>query len=151
MLQQWCKSCRAVDSEEQAKVNIPTGVDLEDVFPLVEKARVGPDAVLEEDVETAEVESRSGTDFITTEIDLKTGAGFVAALSGTEDVRGCVGLHIEADSAVHPEETNDAGVKKVRKAESMETALAEPLVAPYKKMKRTDDVVLSVESETERK
>ena len=83
-------------------------------------------------------------------MDPKSGAGLVAALSGTEDVRGCVGLHIEADTAVHPEETNDARVKKVRKADSMGTITAEPLAVPEKKMKRTEDDVLSLESETEK-
>ena len=82
-------------------------------------------------------------------MDLTPGAGLVAALSGTEDVRRCVGLHIETDSAVHPEETNDARVKKVRKADSMGTITAEPLAVPEKKMKRTEDGVLSAESETQ--
>ena len=87
---------------EQPKVSIPSGVDLKDVFPLVEKARVGPDATLEVDAEvglvdgeTAEVgvgshlRATSGADFDTAGItaaaalDPKSGAGLVAALSGT--------------------------------------------------------------------
>ena len=76
-------------------------------------------------------------------MDLTTGAGFVVALSGTEDGSGCIGiLHCEVVSVAHPEETYDARVKKVRKAESAGTTAAEPLAAPNKKMRSADGVVL---------
>ena len=44
-------------------------------------------------------------------------------------------------------ETYDARVKKGRKAESMGTTTAEPLAVLEKKIKRTEDDVLSTESE----
>ena len=93
----------------------------------------------------------SGADLITAEVaaaevDLKTGAGIVVALAVTEDVRGCLGLHIEADSGVDPKATNDTRHKKVRKAEAMETATAEPQVVPEDKTRRVDGALL-VESE----
>jgi hypothetical protein len=53
-------------------------------------------------------------------------------------VSGCVDLLIEADSVVISEATNDARLKKVRKAEAMETATAEPLAFPETKMRRVD-------------
>ena len=61
---------------------------------------------------------------------------------------GCVGIHIEADSAVDSEATNDARLKKVRKAEAMETATAEPLATPETKMRRVAGAPL-VENEAE--
>ena len=48
------------------------------------------------------------------------------------------------DSVANPEATSDTRFKKVRKAEAMGTAAAEPLVVPEKK-RRVDDV-FSVES-----
>ena len=81
------------------------------------------------------------------EADLKTRAGIVVALAATEDVRGCLGLHAEADSVVDSEATSDARLKKVRKAEAMERATAEPLAFPETKMRRVDGAFL-VESET---
>ena len=82
------------------------------------------------------------------EVGLKTGAGFVVASAFTEDVSGCAGLHIEADSFANPEAANDARFKKVRKAESMGTTTAEPLAVPEKKRKRVDGA-FSAESEGE--
>ena len=100
----------------------------------------------------ANVDPTSGADFITAEVaaegDLETGAGTAVALAATEDVSGCVGIHIEADSVVDSEAPNDARLKKARKAEAMETATAEPQAFPEKKMRRADGV-LTVESGAE--
>jgi len=94
----------------------------------------------------------SGAEFTTAEVaaaevGLKFGARLVVASAVMEDVGGCVGLHIEADSVVNSEATNDARLKKARKAEAMETATAEPLATPETKMRRVDGALL-VESET---
>ena len=78
---------------------------------------------------------------------LKTGAGFDVAVAITEDVSELIDLRIEIDSVVNPEATSDTRFKKVRKAEVMGTAAAEPLAVSEKK-KRVDGVFL-VESEAE--
>ena len=72
------------------------------------------------------------------EVDLKTGAGIIVTLAVTEEVSGCVGPHIEADSVADSETVNDARLKKSRKAESMGTTTTELLAVPEKKMKRVD-------------
>ncbi len=64
-----------------------------------------------------------------------------------ETAAGRVCLHIGAESVVIPEETNDARVKNVRKAESMGTTTTEPLAVPGKKMRA--DGTLLVENETD--
>jgi hypothetical protein len=109
------------------------------------------------DVEAADVETDlhrravSGADYAaaeaTAEVSLKTGAGFDVAVTITEDVSELIDLRIEIDSVANPEATSDTRFKKVRKAEAMGTAAAEPLVVPEKK-RRVDDV-FSVESEAE--
>ena len=78
---------------------------------------------------------------------LKTGAGFDVAVAITEDVSELIDLRTEIDSVANPEATSDTRFKKVRKAEAMGTAAAEPLVVPEKK--RRVDGVFSVESEAE--
>ncbi len=78
---------------------------------------------------------------------LKTGAGFDVAVAITEDESEPIDLHIEIDSVANPEATSDTRFKKVRKAEVMGTAAAEPLAVPEKK-RRVDGVFL-VESEAE--
>ena len=60
--------------------------------------------------------------------------------------RELIDLRIEIDSVANPEATSDTRFKKVRKAEAMGTAAAEPLAVPEKK-RRVDGVFL-VESET---
>ena len=147
---------------EQVIVDIPTGDNLEDVFLLAEEARVGPCEFVEADgevdlvdVEAAEVEDDlnlsavSGADYTaaeaTAEVSLKTGAGFDVAVAITEDESEPIDLHIEIDSVANPEATSDTRFKKVRKAEAMGTAAAEPLAVPEKK-RRVDGVFL-VESE----
>ena len=66
--------------------------------------------------------------------------------AAVETAAGRVCLHIGAEAVAIPEETNDARVKNVRKAESMRTTTAEPLAVPEKKMRSADGVV-SVENE----
>ena len=77
----------------------------------------------------------------------KTGAGFDVAVTITEDVSELIDLRIEIDSVANPEATSDTRFKKVRKAEAMGTAAAEPL-AVLEKRRRVDGVFL-VESEAE--
>ena len=72
-------------------------------------------------------------------------AGFDVAVAITEDVSELIDLRIEIDSVANPEATSDTRFKKVRKAEAMGTAAAEPLAVPEKK-RRVDGVFL-VESE----
>ena len=79
------------------------------------------------------------------------GATKVEKPTAVEVAAGRVGLHLGAESVANPEETNDARVKNVRKAESMGTTTAEPLAAPEKKIRYTEDDALLVESEAERK
>jgi hypothetical protein len=141
------------------------GDNLEDVFLLAEEARVGPGEFVEADgevdlvdVEVAEVETDlhlravSGADCTAAEaaaeVSLKTGAGFDVAVAITEDVSELIDLRIEIDSVANPEATSDTRFKKVRKAEAMGTAAAEPLAVTEKK-RRVDGVFL-VESEAER-
>ena len=150
---------------EQVKVNLPTGDDPKDDFLLVEEAQAGPDAILGADaevvglvgVEAAEVQvdphlrAVSGPDFITVEVavaegGLQIGVGSVVAPAVTENVSGCAGLHIEAESVANPETMNDARLKKVRKAESMGTATAEPLAFPEKKMRADDALLVEIEA-----
>ena len=97
-----------------------------------------------------ESEAVSGADFTAAEaaaaeVGLKTGAGSDVAVAITEDVSGLIDLRIEIDSVANPEATSDTRFKKVRKAEAMGTAAAEPLGIPEKK-RRVDGVFL-VESE----
>ena len=58
-----------------------------------------------------------------------------------------IDLRIEIDSVANPEATSDTKFKKVRKAEAMGTAAAEPLAVTEKK-RRVDGVFL-VESEAD--
>jgi hypothetical protein len=149
---------------EQVIVDILTGDNLEDVSLLAEEARVGPGVFVESDgevdlvdVEAAEVEADlhlravSGADCTAAEaaaeVSLKTGARVDVAVTITEDVSGLTDLRIEIDSVANPEATSDTRFKKVRKAEAMGTAAAEPLAVPEKK--RRVDGVFSVESEAE--
>ena len=149
---------------EQVKDDIPTGDNLEDVFLLAEEARVGSGEFVEADgevdrvdVEAAEVEADlhlravSGADYTAAEaaaeVSLKTGAGFDVAVAITEDVNELIDLRTEIDSVANSEATSDTRFKKVRKAEAMGTAAAEPLAVPEKK--RRVDGVFSVESEAE--
>ena len=46
-------------------------------------------------------------------------------------------------TVAHPEETNDARFKKVRKAEYMGTTKTKPLAVPEKKMRRADTTPLA--------
>ena len=107
---------------------------------------MGPDATLEVDAEVGLVDGETA-EVATAEIDLKTEAGSVVAQSTTEAVSGCVDLHIVADSVAHPEETNDARIKNVRKADSMGTITAEPLAVPEKKMRADDTLLVGSEAE----
>ena len=69
------------------------------------------------------------------------------AVAITDDVSGLIDLRIEIDSVANSEATSDTRSKKVRKAEAMGTAAAEPLAVPEKK-RRIDGVFL-VESEAD--
>jgi len=74
-------------------------------------------------------------------------AGLDVAVAITDDVSELIDLRIEIDSVANPEATSDTRFKKMRKAEAMWTAAAEPLVVPEKKSRV--DGVFSVESEAE--
>ena len=96
----------------------------------------------------ADVDFQCGTILVTDlTVSAAVRAGFDVAVTITEDVSELIDLRIEIDSVANPEATSDTRFKKVRKAEAMGTAAAEPLAVPEKK-RRVDGVFL-VESEAE--